>query len=86
MTVSTAILIFSLAYCFVAQFENCAAEECRDYDGTDDGIVCAAVYDPVCASDGKSYSNDCVMCIAQWERQKAGDKNFKLRVVRKGNC
>lgn len=42
--------------------------------------MCTAVYDPVCASDGQTYSNTCVMGIAACHRNK------ELTVVHKGEC
>lgn len=42
--------------------------------------MCIAVYDPVCASDGVTYSNKCVMSIAACRR------GVELKVVSEGEC
>lgn len=42
--------------------------------------VCPTLYEPVCASDDKSYDNDCEM------RRKACRDNVELEIVHTGLC
>ncbi|CAH1775614.1 unnamed protein product, partial [Owenia fusiformis] len=54
-------------------------------NGRCDGRMCPAVYDPVCASDKRTYSNKCRFAIAKCEVEAAGKKET-LTIVNKGKC
>ena len=43
-------------------------------------FVCATVYNPVCGTDGKTYSNECSM------RSKACVEKNSVSVSHKGEC
>ena len=43
-------------------------------------FACFTLYDPVCASDGRSYSNGCMMTL------HACKSGRKLTVLYKGRC
>lgn len=48
---------------------------------------CAEIYDPVCASNGKTYENVCVFGYRQClRRSKEGDSYVELLVLHKGEC
>ncbi|XP_047472321.1 turripeptide Ici9.1-like [Penaeus chinensis] len=42
-------------------------------------VACSSRYDPVCASDGRTYLNECVL-------ESTACFNPELRFVRPGNC
>ncbi|KAM9694941.1 serine protease inhibitor Kazal-type 9-like [Trichechus inunguis] len=42
--------------------------------------ICYALYDPICGSDGRTYSNDCRFC---YEVVKS---NYKLKFAHFGAC
>ena len=42
-------------------------------DGVGASCICAEDYEPVCGSDGKTYSNECVARCAKVKRWKLGE-------------
>ncbi|XP_043836929.1 serine protease inhibitor Kazal-type 9-like [Dromiciops gliroides] len=42
--------------------------------------VCVQIYDPICGSDGKTYSNKCFFCFA------VKQSNDKIKFSHFGNC
>jgi len=55
--------------------------KCRQTRSTNNcNIACTREYDPVCGSDGNTYSTACVM------RAQACEKGIKLRVIHRGCC
>lgn len=63
-----------------------------EVDGPEESEVscneqCAEIYDPVCASNGKTYENVCVFGYRQClRRSKEGDSYVELLVLHKGEC
>lgn len=55
-----------------------ASEEYKDHQS--DGCVCGRIYLPVCASNGKTYPNECEFRCVQKHR------NADLRITREGVC
>ncbi|XP_077464998.1 uncharacterized protein LOC144082058 isoform X2 [Stigmatopora argus] len=50
-------------------------DACKSY-----GQFCPEIYDPVCASDGRTYDNECFLCLENRVHNK------KLTVEHKGEC
>ncbi|XP_037991748.1 serine protease inhibitor Kazal-type 2 isoform X2 [Motacilla alba alba] len=42
--------------------------------------MCPRDYHPVCGTDGETYGNECVLCLANRE------DNTHIEIVRKGHC
>ncbi|XP_051514706.1 serine protease inhibitor Kazal-type 1-like isoform X2 [Myxocyprinus asiaticus] len=47
---------------------------------SDNNGMCSREYDPVCGDDGKTYSNECMLC---WENSQ---NNQNVKVMYKGEC
>ena len=47
-------------------------------DGVGASCICAEDYEPVCGSDGKTYSNECVARCAKVKRWKLGECKSKF--------
>ena len=68
-----------------ARLNCCCGAECRvnetNHARCECQFGCLAVYDPVCGSDGKTYSNACSLRLTS-----CMDQNPGLRPVGKGEC
>ncbi|XP_062331899.1 trypsin inhibitor ClTI-1-like [Osmerus eperlanus] len=70
-------LLLSLSV-FAVDETNLEAREpqCDKYDAT----MCSKEFDPVCGSDGLTYSTECILC------QNNMAKNLHVMVVHSGMC
>ncbi|XP_067219091.1 ovoinhibitor-like isoform X2 [Chanodichthys erythropterus] len=67
----TKIVILKEGECAQPQQPNCKPNPSK---------MCPRIYEPVCGSDGKTYSNECELCVAN-EASKT-----KILIVKKGEC
>ncbi|XP_005045038.1 PREDICTED: serine protease inhibitor Kazal-type 2 isoform X2 [Ficedula albicollis] len=52
------------------------APDCTKYGN----YACPRDYHPVCGTDGETYGNECVLCLANSE------DNTNIEILRKGHC
>ncbi|XP_054424192.1 double-headed protease inhibitor, submandibular gland-like [Pteronotus mesoamericanus] len=54
--------------------------DCSKYMGKGTKIPCSRIFKPICGSDEKVYSNECMFCMVQQER------GLELRKLHDGRC
>ena len=88
-TYATFSSFFQEVYIYVLFSDKCSSHKCKTYEQCkiqNDKPVCVcptncpSTSDPVCASNGKTYSSECHM------RVQACNVNTRLTVLRKGKC
>ncbi|XP_072487132.1 serine protease inhibitor Kazal-type 9-like [Notamacropus eugenii] len=84
MKVAAACVFLMLALMPIFNVESAYRKrvDCRYFKKLPAGKVvkCMQIYDPICGSDGITYSNTCFFCSA------VRKSNKKIRFVRYGEC
>ncbi|XP_012629650.1 double-headed protease inhibitor, submandibular gland-like [Microcebus murinus] len=77
-----ALAIFALAATAWAASPAAKGTEvdCSQYNGKGTKIACPRNLSPICGTDQKTYSNECMLCMQNQE------KNLQLRKLHDGNC
>ncbi|XP_012783129.2 serine protease inhibitor Kazal-type 9 [Ochotona princeps] len=82
---TTLVLLSALAFATIFDAE-CVKQkqqvDCSHYEKLPPGEqrFCYAVYEPICGTDGKTYTNDCFFC------SKVKETDDKLQFAHFGKC
>ncbi|XP_029439950.1 serine protease inhibitor Kazal-type 1-like [Rhinatrema bivittatum] len=76
------VFLFMLLICF----QGYSGEEAGSDEGQEPNcnrypkIGCPKNYNPLCGTDGRVYSNECLLCLENLKR------NFHVRIRKMGEC
>ncbi|XP_043845523.1 serine protease inhibitor Kazal-type 1-like [Dromiciops gliroides] len=73
------VLLLSLALCCFLDAAR-AEDKVRDATCYQDLPGCHKNYDPVCGTNGKTYGNECMLCLENKE------KGTHIRIKKEGDC
>ncbi|XP_043841528.1 serine protease inhibitor Kazal-type 1-like isoform X3 [Dromiciops gliroides] len=73
------VLLLSLALCCFLNAAR-AEDKVRDASCFEDLLECPPVFVPVCGTNGKTYGNECLLCLENKE------KGTHIRIKKERDC